>query len=350
MNSYEQQTTADIQKYYGKVLQSNNDLKTSACCSVETMPKYIRDIASQVHPEVTSRFYGCGSPIPNAVEGKTILDLGCGTGRDTFIFAKLVGEEGRVIGVDMTPEQLTIANEHVDYHREQFGYAESNTTFHKGYIEDLQGLYIEDNSIDIVSSNCVLNLSADKRRVFSEIFRVLKPGGELYFSDVFASRRIPEELQNDPVLRGECLGGALYVEDFRRLLADLGCNDHRVVSNVRIDIKDADIEEKLGDVEFFSTTIRAFKIEVEDRCEDYGQVAWYRGGIAESLQQFVLDDHHVFEKDRPMLVCSNTARMLAQSRFGEFFEIQGDESKHFGLFDCSSPTVTESEAPPGACC
>jgi arsenite methyltransferase len=351
MNSFEKQTTTDVQKYYSETLQSSEDLLTSTCCPVDAMPTYIRDIAGEVHPDVTARFYGCGSPIPNAVAGKTILDLGCGTGRDAFIFSKLVGEQGQVIGVDMTAEQLAVANEYADYHREKFGYAKSNTTFHHGYIEELAELGIKDNSIDVVTSNCVLNLTADKKKVFSEIFRVLKPGGELYFSDVFASRRIPEELQNDPILRGECLGGALYTEDFRRLMVEIGCNDHRVLSTSSIAINNVDIESKLGMVEFLSVTVRAFKIDVEDRCEDYGQVAWYHGGIEESPEKFILDDHHVFEKDRPMLVCSNTARMLQQSRFGAFFEIQGDESTHYGLFDCNSPSVTtEADATPGACC
>jgi hypothetical protein len=134
-------------------------------------------------------------------------------------------------------------------------------------------------------------------------------------------------------------------------MVEIGCNDHRVVSTSSIAINNADIESKLGMVGFLSVTVRAFKIDVEDRCEDYGQVAWYRGGIEESPEKFILDDHHVFEKDRPMLVCSNTARMLQQSRFGAFFEIQGDESTHYGLFDCSTPTVsTDADAAPGACC
>ena len=350
MSGTQEQVNTSIKNYYTEVIKSNQDLKTSACCPVESMPDYIREISKCIHPEVVSRFYGCGSPIPNAVKNRVVLDLGCGTGRDSFIFSKLVGEYGRVIGIDMTSSQIAIANEYADYHRDKFGYVSSNTTFFEGNIEDLSSINIDDNSVDIVTSNCVLNLCFDKQKAFKEILRVLKPGGELYFSDVFCSRRIPEYLQKDPVLRGECLGGALYIEDFRRLLAKLGCHDYRLVSNTRLQINNKYIESKLGDIEFFSMTIRAFKIELEDRCEDYGQIAWYLGGIEESPNQFILDDHHIFERDRPMLICSNTARMLSQSRFSAFFKVHGKETKHFGLFECGSPSTVDGPNVPSSCC
>ncbi len=219
----------DVQKYYGETLKSSEDLKTGACCAPDAMPEYLREVLSQIHPEVQRRFYGCGSPIPPLLDGCTVLDVGCGSGRDSFVISKLVGETGKVIGIDMTPEQLAVAREHVDYHRRQFSFERANVEFHDGYIEDLAEAGIEDNSVDIVVSNCVLNLSPDKPGVFREIFRVLKPGGELYFSDIFADRRIPEHLRADPVLRGECLGGAMYTEDFRRLLFDLGIKDYRTI-------------------------------------------------------------------------------------------------------------------------
>lgn len=342
-------TVEDVKKYYGETLKSSEDLKTSACCPADAVPDYLKPIVSQIHPEVQERFYGCGSPVPAALDGCTVLDLGCGTGRDSFIISKLVGAGGQVIGVDMTGEQLAVAREHVDYHRRQFGFPRSNVAFHEGYIEDLSALGIDDDSVDVVVSNCVLNLSGDKSKVFAEIFRVLKPGGELYFSDVFADKRIPAELQQDPVIRGECLGGALYTEDFRRLLLDLGINDYRTISQTKLTVEDKTIARRLGNINFYSITIRAFNIPLEDRCEDYGQTARFLGGIPESPDRFLLDDHHEFAANEAIPVCGNTARMLARSRFAPWFKIEGDESTHFGLFDCVSP-VTEEAGAAGGCC
>lgn len=330
------QTLETVQQYYGKILKTNADLKTNACCTADAMPAHLKPILSQIHPEVLEKFYGCGSPIPAVLEGKTVLDLGCGTGRDTFLLSKLVGPEGKVIGIDMTAEQLAVAKKHIDYHAKVFDYCKSNVEFLNGYIEDLEELGIKTGSIDVVVSNCVINLSPEKRLVFSEIFRVLKPGGELYFSDIFSDRRIPKSLTEDPTLVGECLGGALYTEDFRRLMMDVGCPDHRVVTQRKLTIENPALEHQLGAISFYSVTVRAFKLKLEDRCEDYGQVAYYLGTIPQYPQTFPLDDHHLFEKGRPVLVCSNTAAMLKQTRYAPHFRVEGNLSTHYGLFDCSS--------------
>lgn len=352
----EKQRLETVREYYGKVLKTNADLKTNACCDSDAFPSHLKPVLSQIHPEVLEKFYGCGSPIPAALEGKTVLDLGCGTGRDTFLLSKLVGPSGKVIGVDMTAEQLAVAEKHRDYHARAFCHSRSNVSFFQGVIEDLESLGIKTGSVDVVVSNCVINLSPEKQRVFSEIFRVLRPGGELYFSDVFADRRIPKPLAEDPTLIGECLGGALYVEDFRRLLAEVGCRDHRAVTQRKLRIENPEIERQLGNISFYSTTVRAFKLNLEDRCEDYGQVAYYLGTIPQCSHAFPLDDHHLFEKGKPMLVCSNTAAMLAQTRYAPHFRVEGNLSTHFGLFDCSPKGAASkgngSENPPSnqGCC
>jgi SAM-dependent methyltransferase len=342
-------TLDDVRHYYGDVLQSTRDLKTGACCPAETMPLALRTLLEDVHPEVKDRFYGCGSPLPPALEGKTVLDLGCGSGRDVYLLSRLVGESGRVIGVDMTPEQLQVAMRHQAWHAERYGYAQSNVSFAEGYIERLDACGIADASVDVVVSNCVLNLSPEKEKVFAEIFRVLKPGGELYFSDVFADRRIPDALRTDPILLGECLSGALYVEDFRRLLDRQGCADARCVSQSPIPLLDPAIEARIGMVSFRSMTMRAFRLPLEDRCEDYGQVATYRGSIAGLPHAFVLDNHHRFETGRSLRVCGNTFDMLALSRYAGHFELRGDKDVHFGLFDCG-PGPGTTPAISGACC
>jgi len=343
-------TSESVKEYYGRVLQSTKDLKTTACCTTESFPDYHKNILAQIDDEVISRFYGCGSPIPEALEGKTVLDLGCGTGRDVYLASKLVGPEGYVIGVDMTDEQLDVARRHLDTQMERFGFDQPNVDFRKGYIEDLKTLGIEDNSVDVVISNCVINLSPDKKSVYSEIFRVLKPGGELYFSDVFTDRRVPRNLMDDPVLYGECLSGALYIEDFRRILREIGCPDYRVVTGHDIEIEDSEIERKVGMINFRSLTIRAFKLDsLEDICEDYGQVATYLGTIPEVPHRFILDDHHTFHKGKPMLVCGNSAAMVQDSRFGEHFKVTGDKTVHYGAFDCEPASASQGENQ-GSCC
>ena len=343
-------TRALVQDYYGRTLGSTEDLRTKACCTDEALPVHVKAALANVADEVVARFYGCGSPIPPALENCTVLDLGCGTGRDAYVAAQLVGETGRVIGLDMTASQLEVARRHEQGQAERFGYATPNTSFRHGLIEDLAAAGVEDASIDVVISNCVINLSADKPAVFREIFRVLREGGELYFSDVFADRRLPAEMTADPVLYGECLGGALYEEDFRRMLRAVGCLDYRIVASSPVAIDDKELAAKVGPVQFTSKTIRAFKLAaVEDRCEDYGQVAYYRGGLAEMPHRFFLDDHHVFERGRPTLVCGNTAAMVEETRYGRYFEVAGDRSMHYGLFDCA-PTSTMTGDAGGGCC
>ena len=349
--------TKRVKEYYGKELNSIADLKTKSCIDCgDNAPLEIKNILPLIADEIKDRYYGCGSPIPPLLDGKTVLDLGCGTGRDVYIASMLVGQNGHVIGVDMTTEQIETAIKYQDKQRERFGFETTNTKFIQGYIEDLKALGIEDNSVDVVISNCVINLSSDKEKVFNEIYRILKPGGELYFSDIFVDRRIPEAVANDPIIYGECLGGALYVEDFRRLMAKAGWVDFRYTATRTLDTDSEELIEKLGFATFSSRTIRAFKLDdLEDICEDYGQVAYYDGSITGHPHFFDLDDHHRFITGKPMLVCGNTASMVSHTRYGSAFKIVGDRSVHFGAFDCTPEvsSIVKSEADPcesGSCC
>lgn len=347
----DQDTKDSVKTYYGKILEHQNDLKTSACCVADAMPDRHKDILKKIEPEILNRFYGCGSPLPDVLEGATVLDLGCGTGRDVYLASYLVGEKGRVIGVDMTDEQLDVAKFYLESQARNFGFKKSNVVFKKGYIEDLSGAGIKDNTVDIIISNCVINLSPDKQKVFAEIFRILKKGGELLFSDVFANRRIPESIKNDPVFYGECLGGALYIEDFRRILRNVGCLDYRIVSKRKIDINNKEMQKRAENINFYSITVRAFKLStLEDICEDYGHVAHYLGTIAETPNRFVLDDHHEFIVNKPMLVCGNTAAMLSETRYAPHFKIDGDRSIHYGAFDCAPERRSSDGTLDAGCC
>lgn len=349
-----------VSNYYGKLLASTADLKTNACCASGAPPVWIAPALAAVHPEVCERFYGCGYPIPHAIEGATVLDLGCGTGRDAFALAQLVGARGRVIGVDMTDEQLAVARRWAQWHAEQNGYPAPNTTFVKGYIEDLGALGVGDDSIDVIVSNCVINLSPRKDRVLAEAFRVLRPGGELYFSDVFADRRLPDAVAHDPELYAECLGGALYDFDFVTLAKQAGFADPRRMTSSPITVANASVAARIGAARFTSVTWRLFKLPALDaQCEDYGQVAVYRGGVPGAETVFWLDDHHAFEVNRPERVCGNTADMLRATRLGRFFDVIGTTDTHYGAYPCGptlaaaqygTPTAAGGACGPAGCC
>jgi len=326
----------DVKAYYGTQLTGSDDLHTDVThCQAITPPRYVLDVMPLVADEIVAKFYGCGSPIPPALEGCTVLDLGCGTGRDVYVLSKLVGETGHVIGVDMTEQQLEVAQRYQEEQAQKFGHAASNVEFRLGYIEDLAACGIADESVDLVVSNCVVNLSPFKDLVMSEVYRVLKPGGELFFSDVYASRRLPEELRDDPILHSECLGGATYAEDFRRLMECAGF-EHFVWTVVDdMHVGDLAIETRVGFTSFTSRTVRAIKCApglLEPTEEDYGQHATYLGGMPEMPRYFDWDVDLRFVKNKPRAISGNTARMLQASRYGKFFDISR-ERHHRGPFD-----------------
>jgi arsenite methyltransferase len=217
----------------------------------------------------------------------------------------------------------------------KFGFKKPNIEFRKGYPENLSSLDIKDNSVDVVVANELINLSPDKRSVFSEIFRVLKPGGELCFTTILADRRLPASLADNAALVSTGLAGAMYCEDFRRLLRDLGCNDYRNYCKQPIAICDQEAAGKVGLASFTHRIIRTFKLPLEDICEDFGQVAVYKGTMPGFPNAFPLDDHHLFITNKPMLVCGNSGAMVEDTRFGRHFSVTGDKSVHYGPFDCS---------------
>ncbi len=322
-----------VQKYYGETLSSTQDLQTNACCPAEGLPGFIKPLLAKIHDAVVARYYGCGLVLPELLDGLTILDLGCGAGRDVYVLSQLVGGQGQVIGVDMTEEQLAVARQHETYHQQAFGYAQSNVRFLHGYIERLDELDLADASVDLIVSNCVINLAPDKAAVLREAFRVLKPGGELYFSDVYSDRRIPTALVNDPVLYGECLSGALYWNDFIPLARAHGFTDPRLVEDRPITIDNDELAARTGNISFYSATYRLFKINgLELACEDHGQAVVYRGTIPNHPHAFVLDKHHFIETGKQFPVCGNTWRMLHDTRFIDHFDFYGDFDQHFGIF------------------
>ena len=164
---------------------------------------------------------GCGNPhaIAGLQPGETVLDLGSGAGFDSFLAAAQVGKSGRVIGVDMTPEMIAKAREYAGSE----GY--SNVEIRLGEIENLP---VADQSVDVIISNCVINLSPDKRRVFHEAFRVLRPGGRLAISDVIATAPLPEAVRNDLALYSSCISGAVTIAELETMLLESGFHDIRI--------------------------------------------------------------------------------------------------------------------------
>lgn len=341
-----------VKNYYGKELQSSADLKTSACCDISAVPDWLTPLLGNIHPEVLARYYGCGLVCPPLLQGCRVLDLGCGSGRDVYALAQLAGPGGEVVGVDMTDEQLAVAEKYRGHHKQVCGY--DNVRFLKGYIEQLTELGLEAGSFDVIVSNCVVNLSPDKDAVLAGACHLLKPGGEFYFSDVYADRRVPPEIRDDPLMYGECLGGALYWNDFDAVAKRNGFRDPRLVEDRVLDITDPQLARRARNVRFFSATYRLFKLEaLEPDCEDYGQAVLYKGTIPDHPHRFVLDKHHVIETGRTFPVCGNTWRMLHDTRLQTHFEFIGDFSRHYGIFEgCGKglPFGPETDVASSSCC
>lgn len=199
-----------------------------ACCgpkapTVEELSRRIGYTEEQTAavPEGSNMGLGCGNPqaIAKLKEGETVLDLGCGGGFDCFLAAEKVGAKGRVIGVDMTPEMISKAREN-SY---KGGFA--NVEFRLGEIEHLP---VPDSSVDVIISNCVINLSPEKPQVFREAHRVLRPGGRLAVSDIVATREVPPEIRDDIDRYTGCVSGAALIEDLLAMLAQAGFEDIRI--------------------------------------------------------------------------------------------------------------------------
>jgi SAM-dependent methyltransferase len=220
---------------YGKVAQAGNSgcCSSSSCCTpgnsvaadtISVRLGYSKEGISAV-PEGANMGLGCGNPqaIASIKSGEVVLDLGSGGGFDCFLAARAVGETGRVIGVDMTPEMVSKARTNVA--KTEF----RNVEFRLGEIEHLPAA---DNSVDVIISNCVINLSPEKQKVFDDAFRVLKSGGRLAVSDVVATAELPEEVKSNLAFHAGCLAGASLINDVEAMLRKSG------FSHIRIQPKD----------------------------------------------------------------------------------------------------------------
>ncbi|MEM8937410.1 MAG: methyltransferase domain-containing protein, partial [Pseudomonadota bacterium] len=210
-------------------------------------------------------------------------------------------------------------------------------------------------SFDVIISNCVINLVADKKGVFRAVFDLLKPGGEFYFADIYADRRIDEALLDDPIARGECLSGALYWRDFLQLAKDVGFTDPRLFSARDVAIQNEGLQTKLAPTCFASAVYRLFRARgLEPSQEDFGASARYLGDMPFAPERFALDEHVIFEKNVETPVSANTFALLKQSRFSPYFAFNegGDHKGAFvdGAVASPFPAVASSDAKTQSCC
>ena len=324
-----------VRERYG---QGAKERVADLCCPVDYDPRYLAAIPD----EVLERDYGCGDPSRHLAPGETVLDLGSGTGKICFIASQVVGPEGRVIGVDMTPEMLAVARRAAPVVAERTGH--ENVEFRRGRIQDLaldldllderlaaapvtdaEGLFaaqamaealrrespmIATGSVDVVVSNCVLNLVAEgeKRRLFAEIFRVLRKGGRAVISDIVSDEPVTEAMREDPELWSGCISGALTEHGFLAAFEEAGFHGVRV-----LELGDAPWRTVDG-IELRSMTVEAFKGK-QGECWERNQAVIYKGPFKEVLD----DDGHRMERGRRYAVCDKTFQLYRREPYRDAF-------------------------------
>ncbi|MDP3597830.1 MAG: methyltransferase domain-containing protein [Nitrospirota bacterium] len=359
---------------------------------------------SFIPEEVLKISYGCGTPagLKTVSAGETVLDIGSGGGIDCFEASRLVGPTGHVIGIDMTDTMLKIARRNAVIVAGNLGYPSSNVEFRKGMADAMP---VTDGTIDLIISNCVINLAPDKRKVFREMFRVAKPGGRFTISDIVADQSVPQYLIHDAEKWGDCLSGALTLSDYMAGMTEAGF--------VGLHLIKSSPWQRIDGIHFFSVTLTGYKLAATapapgpryatlrgpfSRVVDERGTTYLRGIpqplTAESAQllsqppfasvfvmsedsvtlnqtdprwtsvlpeqtpcvwqgdfallagPFVLaqdDDHHVFRRGAPLEICSKTLTVLATDGY----------APHFAILNRAGQCVTGGAvtcSPEGACC
>jgi len=288
-------------------------VQPSLCCPVD----YDASLLAMLPKEVIEKDYGCGDPSRYVQDGDVVLDLGSGSGKICYMAAQLVGDNGRVIGVDMNDEMLTLARKYQPEMAEKLG--SDRVRFVKGQIQDLSHSLenpdgsepmIADDSVDLVLSNCALNLvnDSDKKQLVEEIFRVVKPGGRIAMSDIVADEAIPEHLKADPELWSGCISGSFLEDEFLESFKQAG------FKAVKCDKWDAEPWQVVEGIEFRSVTITAIK-DQDIACTDNGHAVIYKGPYAQTID----DEGHVFYRGKRMAVCERTYDFLLSGAYGDDF-------------------------------
>ena len=323
---------------------------------------YDKGLLEVIPREIIDKDYGCGDPSRHVRAGETVLDLGSGSGKACYIIAQIAGPKGKVIGVDFNPPMLDLARKYQKSIGDRLGY--HNVEFRRGKVQDLktnlelldrylkahpvgsvadlaklesykndirnEQPLIADDSIDVIVSNCVLNLVRpnDKRQLFSEMYRVLKPGGRVAISDIVCDEPVPEHLLNDPNLWSACVSGAFQEEEFLRAFEEAGFH------GMRVEDLHSEPYHTVEGIEFRAVTLTAYKGK-EGPCIEHNHAVIYRG----PWKQVVDDDGHTLERGARMAVCDKTFKLYSQPPYtGEFIllppreEVPAEKAR---LFDCS---------------
>lgn len=348
-------TESSVKERYAAGAQEQ---EPALCCPVDYDPKYLKVIPT----EVIERDYGCGDPSKHVKKGETVLDLGSGTGKICFIASQVVGKKGKVIGVDMTDDMLEVARTNAPVVGKAIGY--ENVEFRKGRIQDLAldldafekklkknpiknaNAYLEaeelademrtkkpmvaDDSIDVVVSNCVLNLvgKAHRKQLFSEIYRVLKRGGRAVISDIVSDEFVPQELQDDAHLWSGCISGAFQESEFLEAFEEAGFHGIEILSFEK------EPWQTVKGYEFRSMTVVAYKGK-EGICLERNQAVIYKG----PFKQVTDDDGHAMDRGKRYAVCDKTYHLYKKEPYTDMFEfvdpVQDIPLEEAKLFDCS---------------
>ena len=357
-----------VKKRYAEGAQQREE---ALCCPVTYDPKYLKVIPS----EIIERDYGCGDPSQYLNEGDTVLDLGSGGGKICYIASQVVGKKGKVIGVDFNPVMLELAKKYQKQVARKIGW--DNVEFRWGKIQDLktdlfrlekslkqksvkdidgwlefeaiadeirlQTPLIEDESVDVIVSNCVLNLvkPEDKKQLFKEMFRVLKRGGRVAISDIVSDEEVPQELQDDPNLWSGCISGAFQEKAFLKAFEEAG------FYGIKVEKFDEKPWQVVEGIEFRSMTVRAVKGKEGD-CLDRHQAVIYKGPWKHVLD----DDGHMLKRGARTAVCDKTFKIYSKAPYEEDF-ILVEPQKNIPLakakpFDCKQDEERDPRQSKGA--
>jgi len=346
---------AAVLERYGNAAQ---EVEACLCLPVS----YDKALLKVIPDEIIEKDYGCGDPSRYIRAGETVLDLGSGSGKACYIIAQIVGPNGKVIGVDFNPPMLELARKCQKSIGDQLGY--HNVEFRRGKIQDLQTNLdlvddflqtnpvrsvadlaklqefeeklhreqplIADESVDVIVSNCVLNLvrPEDKRQLFAEMYRVLKRGGRIAISDIVSDEAVPEHLAKDPELWSACVSGAFQEEEFLRAFEDAKFH------GIQIEELRTEAYQTVEGIEFRAVTVTAYKGK-EGPCIERNHAVIYRG----PWKQVVDDDGHTLERGARMAVCDKTFKLYAQAPYrGQFILVPAREDvalENAGVFDCA---------------